>query len=102
AMGKETGQGAPEERGGRRRKGSAVKASPLAWPLIAMIRVYQLTFSPLIGGSCRYRPTCSNYAIEALRKHGALKGSWLAARRLSRCHPWGGSGEDPVPGGRRN
>lgn len=61
------------------------------------IRFYQLAISPHFPASCRYTPTCSQYAIEALRRHGPLKGSWLALRRICRCHPWGGSGHDPVP-----
>lgn len=62
-----------------------------------LVRAYQVSLSPLMGGSCRFTPTCSNYAIEALEKYGALKGSWLAAKRILRCHPWGKSGFDPVP-----
>ncbi len=69
----------------------------LAAPLIALIRLYQWGLSPLLGPKCRYTPTCSNYALEALRKYGPLKGGWLAIKRISRCHPWGGSGYDPVP-----
>ena len=65
--------------------------------LIGVITVYQKTISPFTPAACRYTPTCSHYAQEALRKHGALKGSWLAARRILRCHPWGGHGYDPVP-----
>ena len=65
--------------------------------LIALIRFYQLTFSPLFGGSCRFLPSCSAYAIEALRTHGAVRGSALAVRRLAACHPLGRSGYDPVP-----
>lgn len=65
--------------------------------LILPIRFYQLCISPMLGPSCRFTPTCSQYAVEALRKHGLLKGSWLAVRRICRCHPWGGSGYDPVP-----
>ena len=65
--------------------------------LRGLIRGYQLLISPVLGPSCRYLPTCSSYAIEALRAHGALTGSWLAARRILRCHPWGGQGLDPVP-----
>jgi uncharacterized protein len=64
-----------------------------------VVRAYQLLFSPLLPPSCRYLPSCSDYAIEALARHGALRGSFLALRRLSRCHPWGGSGYDPVAGG---
>jgi putative membrane protein insertion efficiency factor len=63
----------------------------------AVLRAYQLLISPLLPPSCRYLPTCSDYAIEALAQHGPLEGSALALRRLARCHPWGGSGYDPVP-----
>ena len=65
--------------------------------LILPIRFYQRFISPLTPPSCRFTPTCSQYAIEALRKHGPFRGLWLAIRRLLRCHPWGGSGYDPVP-----
>ena len=65
--------------------------------LILPGRFYQLCISPMLPPSCRYSPTCSQYAIEALRKHGPLKGLYLAVRRILRCHPWGGSGYDPVP-----
>ena len=65
--------------------------------LIAMIRFYRKYISPMKRGCCIYIPTCSQYALEALRKYGPLKGLWLALRRLSKCHPWGGSGYDPVP-----
>jgi hypothetical protein len=64
---------------------------------IGLIRFYQLTISPLFPSSCRYTPTCSHYSIEALRKHGFWKGGKLAIKRIGRCHPWGGSGYDPVP-----
>lgn len=70
----------------------------LAWPLLLLVRLYRVTISPLIGANCRYQPTCSEYALEALRVHGAFRGSVLAARRIARCHPWGGHGYDPVPG----
>jgi putative membrane protein insertion efficiency factor len=63
----------------------------------AVLRAYQLLISPLLLPSCRYLPTCSDYAIEALAQHGPLWGSAFALRRLARCHPWGGSGYDPVP-----
>ena len=65
--------------------------------LLGLIRVYQLTLSPWLGTQCRYEPTCSKYAAEALECHGVIRGVWLAAKRLGRCHPWGRSGYDPVP-----
>ena len=65
--------------------------------LRALIRAYQLLISPVLGPNCRYWPTCSSYAAEAICEHGALKGGALALRRLCSCHPWGGSGYDPVP-----
>ena len=65
--------------------------------LIALVRFYQKGISPFTMPSCRYMPTCSAYAVEALEVHGALRGSWLAVRRILRCHPWGGHGVDPVP-----
>lgn len=61
------------------------------------LRAYKLTLSPLIGRQCRFLPTCSEYAAEALILHGPARGSWLATRRLCRCHPWGSAGYDPVP-----
>ena len=64
---------------------------------IALIRLYQITLSPVFGQHCRFTPTCSNYAIEALQKHGILRGSWLGAKRLLSCHPWHQGGYDPVP-----
>jgi putative membrane protein insertion efficiency factor len=64
---------------------------------IGLIKIYQFTLSPFLGKQCRFMPTCSQYGIEAIQKHGALKGSWLAIKRIFRCHPWGGSGYDPVP-----
>ena len=69
----------------------------LAWPLLLLVRIYSFVISPLLGVNCRYQPTCSEYAIEALRLHGAFRGTVLAARRIARCHPWGESGYDPVP-----
>ncbi|OAM35202.1 membrane protein insertion efficiency factor YidD [Eikenella sp. NML96-A-049] len=69
----------------------------LAKILLGLIRFYQYAISPLLPPRCRYQPTCSQYAIEAVSKYGALKGGWLAAKRIGRCHPWGGSGYDPVP-----
>lgn len=65
--------------------------------LILPIRFYQLAISPLLPPACRFTPTCSQYAIEAIQRHGPLRGLWLAIRRILRCHPWGGSGYDPVP-----
>ncbi|QAY78890.1 membrane protein insertion efficiency factor YidD [Sphingosinicella sp. BN140058] len=65
--------------------------------LILIARGWQIGPSRVLPPSCRFQPSCSAYAITALRRYGALRGSWLAARRLSRCHPWGGSGHDPVP-----
>ncbi len=70
---------------------------PLVWIGIVPVRAYQWSISPLLGPNCRYEPTCSAYAIEALQGHGLLRGGWLTIRRLLRCHPWGGSGYDPVP-----
>ncbi len=69
----------------------------LSLPLIALIKVYQWVLSPHIGPKCRYEPSCSHYALEALKKYGLFKGGWLAVKRISRCHPWGGHGVDPVP-----
>ena len=70
----------------------------LGWIGIVPVRAYQWFISPMLPPSCRYEPTCSAYAIEAFQRHGLLRGSFLTARRLLRCHPWGGSGYDPVPG----
>jgi len=64
---------------------------------LAVVRLYQLVLSPLLGPSCRFQPTCSEYAMDAIRRHGVLRGSWLAARRLSRCHPFHEGGFDPAP-----
>lgn len=72
----------------------------LAWPLLALVGLYRYAISPWLGVNCRYAPTCSAYALEALQKHGAFRGGALAVRRIARCHPWGGSGYDPVPPGR--
>jgi putative membrane protein insertion efficiency factor len=71
--------------------------SVLARLLLALIRVYQRLLSPLLGGHCRFHPTCSVYAAEAIAAHGAGRGSWLAIRRIARCHPWNPGGVDPVP-----
>jgi putative membrane protein insertion efficiency factor len=69
----------------------------LAAVLIALIRLYQLTLSPWLGAPCRFEPTCSHYALVAIRRFGPLRGSCLALRRMLRCHPWGPTGYDPVP-----
>ncbi|TXI35518.1 MAG: membrane protein insertion efficiency factor YidD [Niabella sp.] len=69
----------------------------LSLPFIFLIRFYQLVISPWLGPKCRYTPTCSQYALEAFKKYGILKGFWLSIKRISSCHPWGGSGYDPVP-----
>jgi len=65
--------------------------------LIALVRAYQLFLSPWFGSHCRFTPTCSHYALDALRGHGALRGSWLSLKRIGRCHPWCAGGHDPVP-----
>ncbi|MGD1846402.1 MAG: membrane protein insertion efficiency factor YidD [Salibacteraceae bacterium] len=64
---------------------------------ILLIRFYQGVISPLFPSTCRYDPTCSNYGIQAIKKHGPLKGGWLTLKRIASCHPWGGFGHDPVP-----
>lgn len=72
----------------------------LAAKLLSLpVRAYRLLLSPWVGNSCRYQPTCSAYTLDALEKHGAVRGGWLAAKRIARCHPFGGSGFDPVPDG---
>ena len=80
-------------------------SEPIGEPLTApqraallMLRLYKLLLSPMFAGSCRFLPSCSDYARDAVTTHGVMKGTWLAARRLSRCHPFGSSGYDPVPG----
>ncbi|MCP4122519.1 MAG: membrane protein insertion efficiency factor YidD [Bacteroidetes bacterium] len=65
--------------------------------LLLLIKVYQVTLSPLMGQSCRYTPSCSSYTFEAIEKYGPFKGTWLGIKRILTCHPWGGSGYDPVP-----
>jgi putative membrane protein insertion efficiency factor len=62
-----------------------------------LIRAYQVAIGPMLGPACRFEPSCSHYALEAVERHGATRGAWLALRRLSRCHPWGGCGIDVVP-----
>ena len=73
------------------------RATLTAWPFMAIIKLYQLTLSPLFGRQCRFHPTCSWYGLEALRRFGAIKGAWLTLRRLARCHPFSTGGYDPVP-----
>jgi uncharacterized protein len=64
---------------------------------VLIIRIYQLSISPILGQNCRYTPTCSQYSIEAIHKHGPFKGGWLSIKRIFSCHPWGKHGHDPVP-----
>ena len=90
--GAESGGGAaPEPREADRSAGIAARV------LLRFIRIYQATISPSLGNVCRYSPTCSHYAYEAIERHGAIRGTLLALKRLSRCRPWGGNGFDPVP-----
>jgi putative membrane protein insertion efficiency factor len=69
----------------------------LSSPFILLIKLYQWILSPLLGPKCRYTPTCSNYALEAFKKYGPIKGFWLTIKRVGSCNPWGGHGHDPVP-----
>lgn len=69
----------------------------MATILIGLVRAYQWAVSPWLGPRCRFEPSCSQYMIEAIERHGALRGGWLGIRRILRCHPWGGTGYDPVP-----
>jgi putative membrane protein insertion efficiency factor len=68
-----------------------------SWIFLAIIKLYQLLISPLLGSNCRFTPTCSQYGVEAIKKHGPFKGGWLTLKRIGRCHPWGKHGPDPVP-----
>lgn len=78
-------------------RGRSVPQRVAAAVCIGLIRGYQYLVSPWLGANCRFEPSCSVYAVEAIERHGALRGGWLAVRRIARCHPWGGSGYDPVP-----
>ncbi len=69
----------------------------VSWPLLLVLRGYKRWVSPVLPPACRYLPTCSDYAQEAILRHGPLRGSWMAGKRICRCHPWGGHGFDPVP-----
>ena len=82
---------------GARGAGLSGAPSPAAWACIGAVRLYQWTLRPFIGANCRFHPTCSEYAIEALRRHGALRGGALACWRVLRCNPWNQGGYDPVP-----
>ena len=69
----------------------------LAKLMVALVKLYQYIISPILPGACRYTPTCSEYGVQALRKHGPWRGGWLTLKRILSCHPWGGHGYDPVP-----
>lgn len=77
--------------------GAGGRPSVAAWLLMLPIKAYRIVLSPLLGPTCRFEPSCSRYALEALRVHGALRGSWLTVRRIGRCHPFHPGGYDPVP-----
>lgn len=85
------------ENGKKRVRVNATLRNVLIFPFVALIRFYQVCISPYKPPTCRFTPTCSEYALQAFRKWGPLKGLYLTVRRLLRCHPWGGSGYDPVP-----
>jgi hypothetical protein len=85
-----TSHAAPIRANGRKR-------ALLAYALLAVVRGYQVLLSPIVGGACRFEPSCSRYVAEAIERHGAARGAWLGIRRLARCHPFGSSGFDPVP-----
>lgn len=81
----------------RKGRGDGITMNPVVLLLRGLIRGYQLLISPILPASCRFMPSCSAYAMEAVAKHGAVTGSWLAAKRVCRCHPWNDGGYDPVP-----
>jgi len=72
-------------------------SAPFSYLFIGLIKLYQYSISPLLGPACRFQPSCSQYGIEAFQKHGFFKGFVLTVKRISKCHPWGGHGHDPVP-----
>lgn len=78
-------------------RGGEIIKKIAVFPLVVLVKFYQNSISPFTPPSCRYTPTCSEYALQALRKYGPFKGGWLALKRILRCHPWGGHGYDPVP-----
>ena len=78
-------------------RGGEIIKKIAVFPLVVLVKFYQNCISPFPPPSCRYTPTCSEYALQALRKYGPFKGGWLALKRILRCHPWGGHGYDPVP-----
>jgi putative membrane protein insertion efficiency factor len=69
----------------------------MKWLLVGLIRIYQQTISQVLPSSCRFTPSCSQYGLEAVQKYGALRGGWMAVKRIGRCHPWNPGGYDPVP-----
>ena len=75
----------------------SILLGPVTQMLIGLVHVYRLVLSPILGVNCRFQPSCSAYTLEALQRHGAIRGGWLALCRILKCHPWGGSGYDPVP-----
>ena len=79
------------------RRGAVRLRALVAAPLIGLVRLYQLLLSPWLAAPCRFEPTCSEFALTALRRFGPVRGTWLTGRRILRCHPWGGTGYDPVP-----
>ena len=83
--------------GSAEKKQGAAFLRVMALPFILLIRFYQLVISPWLGPKCRFTPTCSQYSLEAFKKYGVFKGFWLSVKRISRCHPLGGHGYDPVP-----
>lgn len=87
----------PRNTEGQTRMWKSCISRATVWVMCLPVKFYQGAISPMFPAACRYTPTCSQYAIEALRKHGPVKGTWLAIRRIMRCHPWGGHGYDPVP-----